>query len=45
VLKEGGYEGAGAMIVYGQPAAFRPAVEEIIAEKVDDLMRATEPAR
>jgi hypothetical protein len=45
VWNEGGYEGAGAMIPYGQPAAFRPAVEEIVAEKVDDLMRATDPAK
>ena len=39
VLREGGYEGASAMIGYGQPAPFRPAVEEIVAEKVDELMR------
>ncbi len=45
ILYEGGYEGAGAMIPYGQPGPFRPAVEEIIAEKVDDLMRATDPAK
>ncbi len=45
VLKEGGYEGGGAMVAYGQPAAFRPAVEEIVAESVDNLMRATEPAK
>lgn len=38
VLKEGGYEGGGAMIPYGQPAPFRAAVEEIIAEKVDELV-------
>ncbi len=38
VLKEGGYEGGGAMIAYGQPAPFRAAVEEIVAEKVDELM-------
>lgn len=38
VLKEGGYEGGGAMIAYGQPAPFRAAVEEIVAEKVDELV-------
>lgn len=38
VLKEGGYEGGGAMIAYGQPAPFRAAVEEIIAEKVGELV-------
>lgn len=45
ILKEGGYEGAGAMIPYGQPAAFRPAVEEIVAETVDGLVKATEPLK
>jgi neutral ceramidase len=38
VLKEGGYEGGGAMIAYGQPAPFTPAVEEIIAKGVDSLI-------
>jgi len=38
VLLEGGYEGGGAMLVYGQPAPFTWAVEETIAEKVDDLV-------
>ncbi len=41
VLREGGYEGGGAMIPYGQPGPFGPAVEEIIAEKVDELVRLT----
>jgi neutral ceramidase len=45
ILNEGGYEGADAMIPYGQPGPFRPTVEEIVAEKVDDLMRATDPAK
>jgi hypothetical protein len=38
VLLEGGYEGADAMIVYGQPAPFGSAVEELIVEQVSDLM-------
>lgn len=38
VLKEGGYEGGGAMIAYGQPAPFTPDVEEIVAKGVDQLM-------
>ena len=38
VLKEGGYEGGGAMIAYGQPAPFTPAVEGIVAKGVDSLM-------
>jgi len=38
VLEEGGYEGGGAMIAYGQPASFTPDVEEIVAQGVDSLM-------
>jgi neutral ceramidase len=41
VLKEGGYEGGGAMISYGQPGPFAEPVEEIIASKVDELVRRT----
>ncbi len=41
VLREGGYEGGGAMIPYGQPGPFSTAVEEIISEKVDELVRQT----
>ena len=39
VLKEGGYEGGGAMIYYGQPGPFAPNVEETIIGKVHDLIR------
>lgn len=39
VLKEGGYEGGGAMIYYGQPGPFAPSVEETIIGKVHDLVR------
>jgi neutral ceramidase len=38
VLQEGGYEGGGAMIAYGQPAPFTSEVEEIVAQGVDSLM-------
>jgi neutral ceramidase len=38
VLKEGGYEGGGAMIPYGQPAPFTSAVEELIADKVNAVV-------
>ena len=38
VLQEGGYEGGGAMIAYGQPAPFTSDVEEIVAHGVDSLM-------
>src|SRR5262249_28179002 len=39
VLLEGGYEGEGAMLPYGQPAPFGWAVEDIIAEKVDEVLK------
>jgi neutral/alkaline ceramidase-like enzyme len=38
VLAEGGYEGGGAMIAYGQPAPFTPDVEEIVARGVASLV-------
>ncbi len=41
ILHEGGYEGGGAMIPYGQPAPFAEPVEEVIAGKVDELVRRT----
>ena len=37
VLKEGGYEGGGAMVYYGLPAIWSPAVEETIIKAVHDL--------
>lgn len=39
VLREGGYEGKDGMMEYGWPAAFCPAVEDVIGETVDDLSR------
>ncbi|MGC8794074.1 MAG: neutral/alkaline non-lysosomal ceramidase N-terminal domain-containing protein [Bryobacteraceae bacterium] len=45
VLREGGYEGGGAMIAYGQPAPFRESVEEIIAAKVQELVSRLRAAR
>ena len=41
VLEEGGYEGGGAMIYFGRPGRFGAAVEEIIIEKVNDLVERT----
>jgi neutral ceramidase len=38
VLEEGGYEAGGAMVAYGQPAPFRPEVEELVIRKVDALV-------
>jgi len=39
VLKEGGYEGGGAMVYYGHPGPFAPTIEETIIGKVHDLIR------
>jgi hypothetical protein len=39
VLREGGYEGADAMIYYGRPGPFTEEVEERIVAKVRELMR------
>jgi hypothetical protein len=39
VLKEGGYEGGGAMVGYGRPGPLGATVEETIAEKVDELVK------
>ena len=38
VLKEGGYEGGGAMVNYGRPGPLADRVEEVIAEKVRELV-------
>lgn len=38
VLQEGGYEGAGAMVYYGLPATWAPAVEEDIVRAVHDQL-------
>ncbi len=39
VLTEGGYEGGGAMIYYGQPTVWAPEVEESIVKEVHALLR------
>ena len=39
VLKEGGYEGGGAMIYYGQPGPFAESVEETIFRATHRLVR------
>jgi Neutral/alkaline non-lysosomal ceramidase, N-terminal len=38
ILKEGGYEGGGAMIYYGQPGPFAPGVEETIIHEVHEVV-------
>jgi neutral/alkaline ceramidase-like enzyme len=39
VLKEGGYEGGGAMVYYGLPSPWAPGVEERIVEKAKHLAK------
>ena len=39
VLKEGGYEGGDALINRPFPGPFAPAIEEIIVDKVDQLVQ------
>jgi hypothetical protein len=40
VLKEGGYEGAGAMVYYGLPSAWAEDVEDLIITEVDRQLEA-----
>ena len=40
VLKEGGYEGGGAMVYYDQPNRFAPGIEDRIINAVHDLIPA-----
>jgi hypothetical protein len=39
VLKEGGYEGGGAMVYYGLPAIWSPRVEELIVKEAHELIK------
>ena len=41
ILKEGGYEGEGAMIYYDRPTRFAPAVEDMIIHTVHELLPET----
>jgi putative membrane-bound dehydrogenase-like protein len=45
VLKEGGYEGGGAMIYYDIPVPFRPGLEEPIVAVVKDQLGKTFPPK
>jgi neutral ceramidase len=45
VLKEGGYEGATAMIYYGQPSPWAETVEEAIIEAVGHTTQAVKESR
>jgi len=39
VLKEGGYEGGGAMVYYGLPSPWAPGLEDAIVNRVKELAR------
>jgi hypothetical protein len=43
VLKEGGYEGGGAMLYYGQPAPWAEDVEERVIDAVAEVAKALKP--
>jgi hypothetical protein len=45
VLKEGGYEGGGAMVYYGLPAVWSPRVEEAIVAAVHEQVKSVRAAR
>jgi len=48
VLREGGYEGGGAMVYYGLPTVWAPEVEEAIVRNVHrqvEALRAASPSR
>ena len=38
VLREGGYEGGGAMVYYGLPTNWAPAIENLIVQQVHALL-------
>ena len=40
VLAEGGYEGGGAMIYFGQPTRFAPGVEQLVIDTVHQMLPA-----
>jgi neutral ceramidase len=45
VLREGGYEGVEDMDEYGLPAPYDFAIEDLIAQKVDELMQQSSLAK
>jgi hypothetical protein len=38
ILKEGGYEGGGAMVFYDKPTRFAPGLEDKIVDAVHELL-------
>jgi hypothetical protein len=45
VLKEGGYEGGGAMVYYGLPTVWAPKVEEVIVAAVHEQVKKVRDAK
>ena len=45
VLKEGGYEGGGAMVYYGLPTVWSPHVEERIVKAAHEQVKRVRPSR
>ncbi len=45
VLKEGGYEGGGAMVYYDVPAPFRPGLENLIVKAVVEPLKGKFPPK
>jgi hypothetical protein len=45
VLKEGGYEGASSMVIYGQPTVWAPKVEELIVAAVHQQVQKVRKVR
>lgn len=45
ILKEGGYEGGGAMVYYDQPVPFKPGLEEPIITMVKEQLGKTFPPK
>ncbi len=41
ILREGGYEGGGAMLYYGRPGPFAPGIEAALLDTVERLLSAT----
>jgi hypothetical protein len=41
VLLEGGYEADSSLIYYGLPTRFAPTVEDVLVQKVIDLVKQT----
>ena len=45
ILREGGYEGGGAMVYYGRPTRLKPGIEDRIVEAVREIVPASFAAK